>query len=109
MLNAETGRGQVLFQSDDFEEEDDPESGVVDFVPCVDEGELLTAFCAAKCSITAGGMLVDVMGGIGMNFCGGGNYSAASACARARAAATPAGSAAIAARNARATGSGSNS
>ena len=44
MLNAETGRGQVLFQSDDFEEEDDPESGVVDFVPCVDEGELLTAF-----------------------------------------------------------------
>lgn len=43
MLNAETGRGQVLFQADDFEEEA-IEDAPVEFVPCVDESELLTAF-----------------------------------------------------------------
>lgn len=43
MLNAETGRGQVLFQADDFEEEV-IENAPVEFVPCVDETELLTAF-----------------------------------------------------------------
>ncbi|MSU33568.1 MAG: hypothetical protein EXS36_00335 [Pedosphaera sp.] len=43
MLNAETGRGQVLFQADDFEEET-LENAPVEFVPCVDENELLTAF-----------------------------------------------------------------
>lgn len=43
MLNAETGRGQVLFQADDFEEEA-IENAPVEFVPCVDESELLTAF-----------------------------------------------------------------
>lgn len=45
MVNADTGRGQVLYQSDDFEEE--PEEGTaaaVEFAPQPDEGELLTAF-----------------------------------------------------------------
>ena len=45
MVNADTGRGQVLYQSDDFEEE--PEEGSaapVEFAPQPDEGELLTAF-----------------------------------------------------------------
>lgn len=43
MLNADTGRGQVLFQADDFEDESSPGAGV-EFVPCVDESELMTAF-----------------------------------------------------------------
>ena len=43
MLNAETQRGQVLFTADDFEE-DGVEDGPVEFVSCVDEAELLTAF-----------------------------------------------------------------
>lgn len=43
MLNAETQRGQVLFTAEDFEEEN-VEAGPVEFVPCVDEAELLTAF-----------------------------------------------------------------
>src|SRR3954464_13744804 len=43
MLNADTSRGQVLFTADDFEEDGD-EAGPVEFVPCVDEIELLTAF-----------------------------------------------------------------
>jgi hypothetical protein len=43
MLNAETQRGQVLFIADDYESEAD-EAGPVEFVPCVDEAELLTAF-----------------------------------------------------------------
>jgi DNA polymerase elongation subunit (family B) len=43
MLNAETQRGQVLFTAEDFEEEA-AEAGPVEFVPCVDETELLTAF-----------------------------------------------------------------
>lgn len=43
MLNAETLRGQVLFTADDFEE-NAAEGGPVEFVPCVDEVELLTAF-----------------------------------------------------------------
>jgi DNA polymerase elongation subunit (family B) len=42
MLNAETARGQVLFTAEDFEEE--AEAGPVEFVPCPDEVELLTAF-----------------------------------------------------------------
>src|SRR5690242_6218953 len=42
MLNAETSRGQVLFTADDYEE-DATEDGPVEFVPCVDENELLTA------------------------------------------------------------------
>lgn len=45
MVNADTGRGQVLFQSDDFEEEGGGGgSGGVEFAPQVDESELLTAF-----------------------------------------------------------------
>lgn len=48
MLNADTGRGQVLFQADDFvDEELEPEveaKPAVEFVPCVDESDLLTAF-----------------------------------------------------------------
>ena len=43
MLNAESQRGQVLFTADDFEE-NAVEGGPVEFVPCVDETELLTAF-----------------------------------------------------------------
>ncbi len=43
MLNAETARGQVLFTSDDFEE-NAGDAGPVEFVPCADEVELLTAF-----------------------------------------------------------------
>lgn len=43
MLNADTQRGQVLFTAEDFEEEP-VEGGPVEFVPCVDEVELLTAF-----------------------------------------------------------------
>src|SRR5258706_11970828 len=43
MLNAETARGQVLFTAEDYEAEV-AEAGPVEFVPCVDEGELLTAF-----------------------------------------------------------------
>jgi len=43
MLNAESLRGQVLFTAEDFEE-DAAEGGPVEFVPCADEMELLTAF-----------------------------------------------------------------
>ena len=43
MLNAESQRGQVLFTAEDFEDEAQ-EGGPVEFVPCVDEPELLTAF-----------------------------------------------------------------
>jgi 3'-5' exonuclease len=43
MLNAESCKGQVLFTADDFEE-DAAEGGPVEFVPCVDEIEMLTAF-----------------------------------------------------------------
>jgi hypothetical protein len=43
MLNAETARGQVLFTAEDYEE-DAGEAGPVEFVPCLDETELLTAF-----------------------------------------------------------------
>src|SRR4051794_5092702 len=43
MLNADTSRGQVLYTAEDFEETTE-EAGPVEFVPCVDEVELLTAF-----------------------------------------------------------------
>jgi len=43
MLNAESQRGQVLFIAEDFEE-DGAEAGPVEFMPCADEFELLTAF-----------------------------------------------------------------
>ncbi|MHC1768837.1 MAG: ribonuclease H-like domain-containing protein [Verrucomicrobiia bacterium] len=43
MLNVDSCRGQVLFISDHFEADGD-EAGAVEFVPCVDEVELLTAF-----------------------------------------------------------------
>ncbi len=43
MLNTESLKGQVLFMADDFEE-DAAEGGPVEFVPCADEVELLTAF-----------------------------------------------------------------
>ncbi|MBI2926994.1 MAG: ribonuclease H-like domain-containing protein [Verrucomicrobia bacterium] len=44
MLNAETLRGQVLFVAEDYEASADEEAGAVEFVPCMDEVELLTAF-----------------------------------------------------------------
>ena len=43
MLNADSARGQVLFQAEDFEA-DAGEAGPVEYVPCADETELLTAF-----------------------------------------------------------------
>lgn len=43
MVNADTLRGQVLFTAEDFEE-DAVEGGPVEFMPCADELELLTAF-----------------------------------------------------------------
>jgi 3'-5' exonuclease len=43
MLNADTARGQVLFTAEDYEE-DAVEGGPVEFVPCVDEAEMLTQF-----------------------------------------------------------------
>jgi DNA polymerase elongation subunit (family B) len=43
MLNADTSRGQVLFTAADFEEGAD-DAGPVEFVACMDEVELLTAF-----------------------------------------------------------------
>ncbi|MEY2409270.1 MAG: 3-5 exonuclease [Verrucomicrobiota bacterium] len=43
MLNAESQRGQVLFIADDYEE-NAAEAGVVEFLPCVDEAELLSVF-----------------------------------------------------------------
>jgi 3'-5' exonuclease len=42
MLNVDTQRGQVLFTAEDYESAD--EAGPVEFVPCMDETELLTAF-----------------------------------------------------------------
>jgi DNA polymerase elongation subunit (family B) len=44
MLNADSLRGQVLFTAEDFEEGEESETGAVEFVPCMDEPELLTAF-----------------------------------------------------------------
>jgi len=43
MLNAESQRGQSLFLAEDFED-DASDAGPVEFVPCADETELLTAF-----------------------------------------------------------------
>jgi hypothetical protein len=43
MLNAESQRGQVVFMADDYED-DVGEAGPVEFVPCADEVELLSAF-----------------------------------------------------------------
>jgi DNA polymerase elongation subunit (family B) len=43
MLNVDTARGQVLFTAEDFEEGTLEESPV-EFVPCVDEAELLGQF-----------------------------------------------------------------
>src|SRR5687768_7999414 len=43
MLNADTQRGQVLFTAEDYEAEPGAVEPV-EFVPCVDEAELLTAF-----------------------------------------------------------------
>jgi DNA polymerase elongation subunit (family B) len=43
MLNAESQRGQVLYTAEEFEEEQ-LQTGPVEFVACMDEAELLTAF-----------------------------------------------------------------
>ncbi len=43
MLNVDTSRGQVLFIAEDNEEPKE-EAGPVEFVACIDEAELLTAF-----------------------------------------------------------------
>ena len=59
MINADSGKGQVLYQADDFEEADEEEeaalpdetgggspasTGGIEFAPQVDEAELLAAF-----------------------------------------------------------------
>jgi hypothetical protein len=43
MLNTDSARGQVLFTAEDFEE-DEMAAGPVEFVPCVDESEMLAQF-----------------------------------------------------------------
>ncbi|MHB1306988.1 MAG: ribonuclease H-like domain-containing protein [Limisphaerales bacterium] len=43
MLNADTARGQVLFLADDYQVSEG-DAGPVEFVACMDEAELLTAF-----------------------------------------------------------------
>jgi DNA polymerase elongation subunit (family B) len=43
MLNADSQRGQVVFTAEDFED-DAGDAGPVEFVPCADETELLSAF-----------------------------------------------------------------
>lgn len=43
MLNSETNRGQVLFTAEDYEAAEEA-AGPVEFVACLDEVELLTAF-----------------------------------------------------------------
>jgi len=43
MVNTDSSRGQVLFTAEDYEPPE-VESGPVEFVPCVDEAELLTNF-----------------------------------------------------------------
>lgn len=43
MLNGDTSRGQVLFTADDYEQASE-EAGAVEFICCLDEAELLTAF-----------------------------------------------------------------
>src|SRR5205085_903344 len=43
MLNADSSRGQVLFTAEDYDDVTE-DAGPVEFVPCVDEIELLTAF-----------------------------------------------------------------
>jgi len=42
MLNVETQRGKVLFTAEDYE--DGGDTGPVEFMPCADEAELLSAF-----------------------------------------------------------------
>lgn len=45
MVNADSGKGRVLYQADDFEEEEETgDEAAVEFAPQVDEAELLTAF-----------------------------------------------------------------
>src|SRR3954470_17193202 len=43
MLNAESQRGQVLFTADEHEEQE-AQAGPVEFLPCMDEAEMLNAF-----------------------------------------------------------------
>jgi len=43
MLNSTSLRGQVLFLADDYQASEEA-AGPVEFVPCMDEAELLTAF-----------------------------------------------------------------
>ena len=43
MLNTDSGKGQVLYLAEDYEEGEE-EPGAVEFVPCMDESEMLTAF-----------------------------------------------------------------
>ncbi|HYE31306.1 MAG TPA: ribonuclease H-like domain-containing protein [Methylomirabilota bacterium] len=42
MLNAESGKGKVLYTADDFEEE--TSSPIAEFTPCMDESEMIAEF-----------------------------------------------------------------
>jgi DNA polymerase elongation subunit (family B) len=44
MLNADTSRGKVLYLAEDYEDEKPGEAAPVEFVPCMDEVELLGSF-----------------------------------------------------------------
>jgi hypothetical protein len=44
MLNADTARGKVLYVAEDYEEEKEGEAPPIEFVPCMDEVELLSSF-----------------------------------------------------------------
>jgi len=44
MVNADSSRGQVLFTAADYEPPPDQSPGPVEFIPCVDEPDLLTNF-----------------------------------------------------------------
>lgn len=44
MLNVDSQRGKVLFVAEDSDDPSDAQDGPVEYMPCVDEGELLTEF-----------------------------------------------------------------
>jgi 3'-5' exonuclease len=44
MVNADSNRGKVLFLAEDADDEQAQNGGAVEFVPCLDEAELLTEF-----------------------------------------------------------------
>jgi DNA polymerase elongation subunit (family B) len=47
MVNVDSYRGKVLHLAEDFEEDEAAPRGAVEFVPCAEEGEMLTEFWEA--------------------------------------------------------------